>query len=263
VDSSPPASRGAAHLSKGGAVSVYVVGVVPARLESSRFPRKVLREVAGKPLVVHAFERLSAASLVDETMIATDSDQVRREAERFGAPAVLVEEPCRTGSDRVARAIQGRAGDVVVNLQADQPLIEPGEIDRVLRALMDDETLDISTLAFHDEDDEAFRSRDSVKVVTDESGGALYFSRAPIPSGKEATGNSLFLHHVGIYCFRRAALERFAALKRGRLEARESLEQLRALEAGMRIGVLVSEKALPDVDRPEDIAAVERALGGK
>jgi len=244
-------------------VKATVLGVVPARLQSKRFPGKVLREVAGKPLVLHALDRLSEASSIDAALIATDSPDVEREGARFGAEVVIVSEPCATGTDRVARALGGREFEIAVNLQADQPLIAPADIDRLVSRLRDDSSFDVITLAYPDDDSSSFASRDTVKVVVDEAGRALYFSRAPIPSSKDDSRNSLFLHHVGIYCFRRAALERFAELPRARLEKQESLEQLRALEAGMAVGVLLTDSAAPDVDRPSDLEAVARVLGGR
>lgn len=244
-------------------MSSMVIGVVPARMGSTRFPGKLLRIVAGKPLVIHAFERLSAAEKVCDTFIATDSDEIEQVALEYGARAVRVDEPCHSGTDRMARSLRGRDFEIAVNLQGDQPVIEPSEIDRVVAALQADPSLDVTTVAYHDRDGEAFESRDVVKVVADGSGRALYFSRAPIPSSKSGeAGKVLFLHHVGIYCFRRGPLARFAELPPGDLERRESLEQLRALEAGMSIGLVVTGRALPDVDRPSDLAKVERLLQG-
>ncbi|MFH1502874.1 MAG: 3-deoxy-manno-octulosonate cytidylyltransferase [Candidatus Eisenbacteria bacterium] len=239
-----------------------VVGVVPARLGSTRFPGKVLETVCGKPLVLHAYERLREATSVGRVLIATDSAEVERAARHHGAEVVVVTEPCASGTDRVALALASERFDIAVNLQADQPLISPSDIDRAVSVLDGDEALDMTTLAYPDSDPDAFESRDVVKVVVDATGLALYFSRAPIPSAKcEASANPLFLHHVGIYCIRRGALERFAELPRGRLEERESLEQLRALESGMTIGVVQTEHARPEVDRPSDLRRIEDLLG--
>jgi 3-deoxy-manno-octulosonate cytidylyltransferase (CMP-KDO synthetase) len=239
-----------------------IIGVVPARLGSTRFPGKVLEVVGGRPLVMHAFDRLSEASRVDRVLIATDSVEVENVASEHGAEVVKVMEPCATGTDRVARALEGETFDIAVNLQADQPLISFSDIDRAIETLERDDALDVTTIAFTDTSAVAFESRDVVKVVTDEAGTALYFSRAPIPSAKlEGDAGPLFLHHVGIYCFRRDALRRFAGLPRAPLERRESLEQLRALENGMSVGVVVTEHAFPDVDRPSDLREVEGLLG--
>lgn len=236
-----------------------VVGVVPARLSSTRFPRKVLAPLAGRPLVVHAHERLSRAASVDEVLIATDSPEVAAAAERHGAAAVLVKGEFATGTDRVAAAVEGRGAGVVVNLQADQPLIAPEDIDRVVGRLLERDELDVTTLAYGAHDERGYLDPNVVKVVVDENARALYFSRAPVPAGGAPGGrNPLYLHHVGIYCFRRAALERFAALPRSELEERESLEQLRALSAGMSIGVVVTDNVTPGIDTPLDLEAAEQ-----
>jgi 3-deoxy-manno-octulosonate cytidylyltransferase (CMP-KDO synthetase) len=238
-----------------------VVGVIPARLESERFPGKILAPVCGQPLIQHVHGRLSEAATVNEVLIASDSREVADVVVGFGGRAIIVESPCACGSDRVAAAVSRIEADVVVNLQGDQPLIDPGDIDATVGALLGDARLDMTTLAYPSDDAAGFVSRDVVKVVADERSRALYFSREPVPPGTAAgAGKPLFLHHVGIYCFRRQCLERFALLARGILEQRESLEQMRALEAGMAIGLVVTRRETPAVDRPEDIAEIERLL---
>jgi len=239
----------------------HVLGVIPARLASTRFPGKVLAPLAGRPLVQHAYERLSRAAQVHDVLVATDSPEVEEAVRLFGGQVVRVDEACPTGSDRTAAAVRGRAADIVVNLQADQPCIDPRDVDSAVLALKRDPGLDLTTLAFLSSERVGFDSPDVVKVVADRCGRALYFSRAGIPAGRCATGKVLFLHHVGIYCFRRAALERFASLPESDLERRESLEQLRAIENGMAVGVVVSARASVSVDRERDVAAAEEALG--
>ncbi len=246
--------------------SEKVLGVIPCRLESSRFPGKALSPIAGDPLIVHVLRRFSEAQSVDRVVVATDSDEVARIVTSAGGSVVMVTEECSCGTDRVAAAAASSTAEIVVNLQGDQPLIEPDDIDRVVALLSDG--FDITTMAYGEDDIDGYRSPDVVKVVRSAEGRALYFSRAPIPflntpeesSSRAAAGpgKRLYLHHVGIYCFRRQALERFSSLATGRLEARENLEQLRALEDGMSIGVVVSERKTPSVDRPSDIALVER-----
>jgi 3-deoxy-manno-octulosonate cytidylyltransferase (CMP-KDO synthetase) len=239
--------------------SLRVIGVVPARLSSTRFPGKVLAPLAGRPLVVHAHERLSRAAHVDEALIATDSPEVEEAARRCRAAVTLVQGAFATGTDRVAKAVERLDAGVVVNLQADQPLIDPGDIDRVIERLISDDDLDVVTLAYGASDAEGYRDPNVVKVVVDGRGRALYFSRAPVPASLgRITRNPLYLHHVGIYCFRRAALERFAALPRAELEERESLEQLRALSSGMSIGVVVTDNQTPGIDTPRDLEAAEQ-----
>ncbi|MBN2565434.1 MAG: 3-deoxy-manno-octulosonate cytidylyltransferase [Candidatus Eisenbacteria bacterium] len=238
-----------------------VIGVIPARLGSERFPGKVLTPICGRPLIRHVYDRLCEARSVDRVLVATDSTEVESVVNGFGGSAVLVATPCATGSDRVAEAVRGMDCDVVVNLQGDQPLIDPVDIDRVVAALAADGTVDMTTLASPADDEEGFASPDVVKVVADGRGRALYFSREPIPHTRcTPAGNPLYLHHVGIYCFRREALGRFAGMRRGILEERESLEQLRALEGGLTIGLVVTRRNAPAVDRPDDVREVERLM---
>ena len=238
-----------------------VIGVIPARLGSTRFPGKVLAPVGGRPLVQHVYERLAAASSVDEVMVATDSVEVEEAVSLFGGRVIMVTEPCATGSDRVAAAVRHVVADLVVNLQVDQPMIHPADIDRTVEALARDAAADLSTLAFRADDEQGYRSPDVVKVVAGRGERAIYFSRSPVPYISESTRVSpLYLHHVGIYCFRRAALERFASFPRGALELRESLEQLRAVENGMAIGLTLTERQTLSVDRPADAVEAERRL---
>ncbi len=241
--------------------SCRVVGIIPAHLGSTRFPGKVLASVGGRPLVQHTYERLAAASSVDEVMVATDSAEVEEAVSSFGGHVVMVTEPCATGSDRVAAAVRDVVADVVVNLQADQPMIHPTDIDLTVEALAADAGADLSTLAFRADDKEGYLSPDVVKVVAGRGERALYFSRSPVPHISQSSGvSALYLHHVGIYCFRRAALERFASFPRGALELRESLEQLRAVENGMAIGLALTERRTLSVDRPVDTVEVERCM---
>jgi len=247
-------------------LGAIVLGVVPCRLGSTRFPGKPLALLAGRPLVEHVLARLEAAATVDAALVATDSDEIAERVRELGTDVALVHQPCSTGSDRTAIAVRERAADVVVSLQVDQPFIAPSDIDKAVALL--ERGFDISTLAYPCEDEEGYLSRDVVKVAIAEDGRALYFSRAAIPSSKEggarsaAAGgrNGLYLHHVGLYCFRRSALERFAAAPRGNLETTECLEQLRALEMGLSIGVAIADHGRPGVDRPEDLEPLEELV---
>jgi 3-deoxy-manno-octulosonate cytidylyltransferase (CMP-KDO synthetase) len=236
-------------------IDTRVLCVIPARLHSSRFPGKVLADLRGKPVVHHVVLRANAASRVNAVVVATDSPEIEAAVRSFGGRVVRVDDSCATGSDRAAVAARDFHADVVVSLQADQPCIRPPDIDLVIERLDASSDLDLTTLAFRSDDPLGFASPDVVKVVTDVNGRALYFSRAGIPSSADGPGSAWYLHHVGIYCFRRAALERFAALERTELETRESLEQLRALENGMLIGVVVVDHRSVSIDRESDLAA--------
>lgn len=235
-------------------IDTRVLCVIPARLHSSRFPGKVLADLCGKPVVQHVVLRANAASRVNAVVVATDSPEVEAAVRSFGGRTVRVDDPCATGSDRAAAAARGFPSDVVVSLQADQPCIHPPDIDLVIERLDASSDLDLTTLAFRSDDPLGFASPDVVKVVTDVNGRALYFSRAGIPSSVDTVGTAWYLHHVGIYCFRRAALDRYATLERTALEVRESLEQLRALENGMSIGVVVVDHRSVSIDRESDLA---------
>lgn len=245
-------------MTRGAGPGGTVVGVVPARLGSTRFPRKVLADLGGRPLVWRAAERLAASRRVGSVIVATDSEEVREAVESLGGRVAMVAEECATGTDRVAAAVRGVDAGIVVNLQADQVLVAAADIDRVIERLESDADLEMTTLAYPSDDRAAFERRDVVKVVVDRGGRALDFSRSPVAS--KGGGNALFLHHVGIYCFRREALERFAALPRSELEVSESLEQLRALAHGMRVGVVVTARVTPSVDRPEDLEEAARLM---
>jgi 3-deoxy-manno-octulosonate cytidylyltransferase (CMP-KDO synthetase) len=239
-----------------------VVGVIPARLDSERFPGKVLASVYGSPLIQLVHSRLSEAPSIDDVIVATDSREVAAAVESFGGRVAFVERPCACGSDRVAEAVAGIEAAVVVNLQGDQPMIDPSDIDETVEALLQNGLLDLTTLAFWSDDATGYGSPDVVKVVADSDHRARYFTREPVPDGaRSPAGKALYLHHVGIYCFRRQSLERFALLPRGILEQRESLEQMRAIEAGMAIGLVVTGRQAHAVDRPADVTRVERLMG--
>ncbi len=241
-------------------LGAVVLGVVPCRLGSTRFPGKPLALLAGRPMVEHVLARLASAATVDGSLVATDSDEIAELVRELGAQAALVRQPCPTGSDRTAIAVRDRAADVIVSLQVDQPLIAPSDIDKAVMLL--EQGFDITTLAYPCADREGYVSPDVVKVVVAADGKALYFSRAAIPSSKEGgtERNGLYLHHVGLYCFRRSALERFAAAPRGNLEVTECLEQLRALEMGLSIGVAIADHGRPGVDRAEDLEPLEELV---
>lgn len=241
------------------AARAVCAAIIPARYASSRFPGKPLALLAGKPMIVHVVERAHAAAVFDHVWVATDDLRIRDAVQAAGAEAYLTRTNHATGTERVAELAARLPSDAwVINLQGDEPLVHPDLLRDVVHGLRDDPACDLVTAAHRSDDAAAFTSPHVVKVVVDADGSALYFSRASIPAGGESTR---FLHHIGIYGFRRASLDRFVALPRGELECREGLEQLRALEHGMRIRVLVTAYRTQGVDTPADLKAVAKVLG--
>jgi 3-deoxy-manno-octulosonate cytidylyltransferase (CMP-KDO synthetase) len=237
----------------------HVAVIIPARFGASRFPGKPLADLCGRPLVAHVVERARQARGVSLVAVATDDDRIAAAAERAGARALRTGEAA-TGTDRVAAAARqlDPAPDVVVNLQGDEPLIEPAAVEALVAA-MTVSGAEMATLARPLAEGELERPQ-VVKVVTDLAGNALYFSRAPIPHRRAGGASPLARAHVGIYAFTAAFLQRFAALPPGRLEAEESLEQLRAIEHGHRIRVADTTYRGFGVDTPEDLARARALL---
>ena len=244
--------------------------VIPARLGSTRLPRKVLRPIHGKPLVQHVWEA-ARRSRAQEVVIATDDREVQAACAAFGADVVMTSVRHASGTDRiheVARKRRWSAATVVVNLQGDEPLMPPALVRRAAQLLAGDRAADIATLCHPLHTLEEWLNPNFVKVVMDDRGHALYFSRAPIPWRREGATRAapqlpegLAFRHIGLYAYRVSALQRFSRLRAGKLEAVEALEQLRALAAGMTIKVGITREPPPrGVDTEEDLAAVTAAL---
>jgi len=234
--------------------------VIPARYGSTRFPGKPLALLMGRTVIEHVYRRARSAREVEEVIVATDDERIAGVVEGFGGKCVLTDSGHRSGSDRLGEVAALRSDRVIVNLQGDEPLVDPLTIEAVIRAQGGEDPPDIATAARELLSIEDFLDPGIVKVVADQKGNALYFSRSPIPS-RWVPGSGTALGHVGIYAFSRDALLRFVSLPRGGLEVLEDLEQLRALENGMRIGVVV----VPGgggigIDRPEDIERAEKIM---
>ena len=222
------------------------VAIIPARFNSTRFPGKPLAEIEGKPLIEHVYRRVAKAGLVSRIVVATDDRRIADAVQRFGGTAFMTRTDHPSGTDRLAEAAQGLAPDtLVVNVQDDEPMIEPGDIDRAIQAAAagDAEIVSLMTKISNSTEENLNR----VKVVTDRNGMALYFSRSRIPSR-----GTCFLH-LGLYVYRVDFLQKFTKLERTPLEIAESLEQLRALEHGYRIRVVEVENESWGIDTPEDL----------
>jgi 3-deoxy-manno-octulosonate cytidylyltransferase (CMP-KDO synthetase) len=237
------------------------VGIIPARWSSTRFPGKPLYPIAGKQLLKRVWERCSRARNLDSIIVATDDMRIAEAAFDWGAQVALTSPKHSSGTDRVAEvARKAKEFNYVINIQGDEPLIDPGLIDKLVEELCSDCEVGIVTAAHPFRDPADASSPHQVKVVLDLFGNALYFSRAPIPAPGNDRRRFLFLRHQGIYGFRRETLLQFVRWKPSPLERAESLEQLRALENGVKVHVLITASGSPGIDTPEDAAALEQKL---
>jgi len=236
------------------------VGIIPARWSSTRFPGKPLHLIADKALLQRVWERCRKAQNLDSVIIATDDMRIAEAAFDWGADVALTSRRHQSGTDRVAEvARNAQQFAFVINIQGDEPLIDPSLIDRLVEKLRSDSKIDIVTAAHSFENPGDASSPHQVKVVVDARGRALYFSRAALPFPRNPS-KIKYLRHQGIYGFRRDALLQFVKWKRGPLERAESLEQLRALENGVNVHVLLTRHGSPGVDTPADAEALERKL---
>lgn len=244
-----------------------VVAVIPARLESTRFPRKVLADVGGKPLIQWVYESTRRARLVNRVVIATDSPEVNAACRTFTEDVRLSTRPHACGSDRVAEAVEDLDCEIVANVQADQPLMDPELLD-ALTGLFADREVGIATAVTPIHTMAHFLDPNIVKVVRDANDDALYFSRAPVPWHRDSPPSPISpfpegfraWEHVGVYFFRRPELDRFTAAGPGELERTESLEQLRALETGQVIRVLEWEYEGFEIDTPADLERLREVM---
>ncbi|HST57371.1 MAG TPA: 3-deoxy-manno-octulosonate cytidylyltransferase [Longimicrobium sp.] len=251
-----------------GNLTAGVLGVIPARLSSQRLPHKPLHVIAGRPLIEWVWRRVVHFGLFDAVVVATDSARVADAARAFGATCVMTREDHPSGTDRVAEVAERgeyAAFGTVVNVQGDEPFVRRDHLQAAIE-LVREGGWDAGTVATPIRTAEEWREPSIVKVVRADDGGALYFSRAPVPSvrdgepGAEDFASGLFLRHVGIYSYRREALLRWVALPEAPLERAEKLEQLRPLAAGLRMGVAVGAPAEGGVDTPADAARAARIL---
>jgi len=234
------------------------IAIIPARLASTRLSRKVLREIAGKPMVGRVYEAARRSPLLEDVIIATDSEEVMQAARANGWNAQLTSTEHRSGTDRVYEIAQRVEADVYVNVQGDEPLARPEHFEALLKPMNRPEVM-VSTIKTpcpaHD-----IANAHAVKVVADKNGRALYFSRSTIPCDRDQRGGIQYFKHLGFYAYRRAALERFCKLPESRLEAAERLEQLRFLENGIDIYVEETPLDTVGVDSEEDLRRAEELL---
>lgn len=240
-----------------------IIGILPARWGSTRFPGKPLHRIAGKPLIQHVWDRCKSASSLSEIIVATDDERIMAVVEGFGGKAVMTSQDHPSGTDRLAEVCRHIPhASHILNIQGDEPLIDPALIDELAKALIDDPALEMVTAANPlSPSDPAVQDPNVVKVVLKKSGHALYFSRSPLPFFRNPVDGLQVLRHKGIYGYRRDFLETFVTWPPSPLEQAESLEQLRALENGANIRVLITDDTSPGVDTPEQALEIERILG--
>jgi 3-deoxy-manno-octulosonate cytidylyltransferase (CMP-KDO synthetase) len=240
-----------------------VVVIIPARYESTRLPGKPLADLHGLPMIQHVYQRAQRARAVDRVLVATDDERIRAAVERFGGDVVMTGCAHRTGTDRIAEVASSLDADVVVNVQGDLPLLDPGLVEAAVEPLRADAGLPMATIQTAIRSRAELENPNVVKVVTDRDGYALYFSRSPLPYHRDgvAAGAALGHKHIGLYAYRRDFLLTFAQLPPTPLEQAEQLEQLRALERGFRIKVTAVESASIEVDTAADLERARAALG--
>ena len=241
---------------------MIILGVIPARLRSSRLPRKVLRQIRGVPMVVQVFRQARTSPLLSDLLVATDSEEVVEACHAHHVPAVMTRADHASGTDRLWEVSRARAADVYVNIQGDEPLITAGHIECLVRPFLAEPEVQVTTLKIRATATEV-PSRTANKVVTNVHGDALYFSRLPIPFDRDARGDVVYWKHIGLYAYRRAVLDVYHTLPQSSLERAERLEQLRLLEAGIPIRVLETDQPTIGVDTEEDLRAVEALLSAR
>jgi 3-deoxy-manno-octulosonate cytidylyltransferase (CMP-KDO synthetase) len=239
-----------------------VIGLIPARYQSSRLQGKALANILGKPMIQHVYERAQLAKNLDDVVVATDDQRIYHAVVEFGGKAVMTSTQHRSGTDRVAEAAASDAADVVVNIQGDEPMLDPLMLEEVVAPFRQGTSVGLVTLkkeVFHETE---FADPGVVKVVTDPNGIALYFSRSLIPYPRSRTADFHVFEHVGVYAYTRECLLKLAALPVSRLEEIEGLEQLRALENDIAILVIETQSRMPSisVDTQADLERVREAL---
>jgi 3-deoxy-manno-octulosonate cytidylyltransferase (CMP-KDO synthetase) len=240
-----------------------VICIIPARYASTRFPGKAIADILGKPMIQHVYERVLRASTVSLAAVATDDERIAAAVEGFGGRAIMTAVTHRSGTDRIAEAVSRldiEDSDIVVNIQGDQPLFKPSQIDEVAEPLLDDPAIPMSTLIYKIVREEEITHPNAVKVVFDQDHFAIYFSRATIPYIRDKGREGSYYKHHGIYAYRRAFLKKFIELPEGILEKLEALEQLRALENGYKIKVVETPYDSVEVDTREELERVRRLI---
>lgn len=232
-----------------------IIAVIPARYASTRFPAKLLQDLGGKTVILRTYEAALATNLFDDVFVVTDSDLIFNEIESNGGKAIMSIKEHESGSDRIAEAVENMDVDIVINVQGDEPFINKSALSQLVEVFKNDadKKVDLASLMFEIKDKEEISNPNNVKVIIDQQGFALYFSRSVIPFPREENAGVRYMKHIGIYAFRKTALMDFYRLPMLALEASEKLEQLRYLEYGKRIRMIETSHGSIGIDTPEDL----------
>lgn len=233
--------------------------IIPARYASTRFPGKALADIDGKPMIQHVYSRCELVKDIDNVIVATDDTRVKEAVEAFGGKVVMTSLDHKSGTDRIAEVAKDLDVDIIVNVQGDEPLIEPKAIEQAIKPFYEDESVMISTLMTKINNEEEYNNPNVVKVVTDKDGFALYFSRSLIPFPRNKGQNSVY-KHIGLYAYRKDFLIHLSEMEQTSLEKAESLEQLRVLENGYKIKVVETNYDTIGVDTPEDLITIKQII---
>jgi 3-deoxy-manno-octulosonate cytidylyltransferase (CMP-KDO synthetase) len=237
-----------------------ITAIIPARYSSSRLPGKPLKDICGKTMVQRVYEQVKKVSLVDKVIVATDDQRIFNKVKSFKGNVIMTSKDHKTGTDRLAEVAAKIETDIIVNVQGDEPLINPSVIKSAIEPLLSDESLKMSTLKHLIKDEEEINNPNVVKVVTDKNNNAIYFSRSKIPYSRNSQKFNYY-KHIGLYVYRSDFLLKFAEMEPTSLEVQESLEQLRVIENGYKIKVIETEYDSIGVDTEEDLNKVRNILG--
>ena len=242
-----------------GKKQLAVIGVIPARYSSTRLPAKALAIIGEKPMIQHVYERCLKSKLLNEILVATDDKRIFDAVINFGGNAVMTSKAHKSGTDRIGEAVKNIKCDIVVNIQGDEPMIDPRNIDKAIEPLLNDKMINVSTLCFKISDKKEINNPNVVKVVFDSKGNALYFSRSTIPFNRDNSKTDHY-KHIGIYVYRKNYLMKLIEIKPTLLELAEKLEHLRILETGEKIMVLETKIDSHSVDTLTDIKNIKKLL---
>ncbi|NOS86356.1 MAG: 3-deoxy-manno-octulosonate cytidylyltransferase [Ignavibacteria bacterium] len=245
-----------------GKKELIIIGVIPARYGSTRLPAKALAMIHGKPMIQHVYERCLKSKLLSEVLVATDDKRIFDAVINFGGNAAMTSKSHKSGTDRIGEAVKNINCDIVVNIQGDEPMIAPGNVDKAIAPLFNDKSINVSTLCFKISDKKEINNPNVVKVVMDSNSNALYFSRSVIPFNRDNT-KAKYFKHIGLYVYRKDYLMKLIKLKPSRLELTEKLEQLRILESGEKIRVIKTNTDSHSVDTPADLWKIRNIITGK